>query len=139
MFKKILFATTATPTCDNAAHVAFDLAKKYESELSVFHVYGRPSRGFSTTVTDTRTGEDEQPDADYESWVLEEMKGYYAKQLDDCKTCDMEALIGVPHTEILRAARKKDVDLIVMGAHSRQEDHGATRYRSVVGSTMQRV
>ena len=139
MFKKILFATTATPTCDNAAHVAFDLAKKYESELTVFHVYGRPSRGFSTTVTDTRTGEDEQPDADYESWVLEEMKTYYAKQMAECDRADMEALVGVPHTEILRAARKKDVDLIVMGAHSRQEDPGATRYRSVVGSTMQRV
>jgi nucleotide-binding universal stress UspA family protein len=139
MFNKILFATTATPTCDNAAHVAFDLAKKYDAELTVFHVYGRPSRGFSTTVTDTRTGEDEQPDADYESWVLEEMKNYYAKQLGECKTCGMEALVGVPHTEVLRAARKKDIDLIVMGAHSRQEDQGATRYRSVVGSTMQRV
>ena len=37
MFKKILFATTASPTCDNAAHVAFDLANKYKSDLFVFH------------------------------------------------------------------------------------------------------
>ncbi len=28
MFKKILFATTASSTCDAAANIAFDLAKK---------------------------------------------------------------------------------------------------------------
>jgi hypothetical protein len=29
MFKKILFATTASPVCDNAAKVAFDLELKW--------------------------------------------------------------------------------------------------------------
>ncbi len=139
MFEKILFATTATPTCDNAAHVAFDLAKKYESELSVFHVFGRPSRGFSAIITDSRTGDEDYADADYEEWVKEEIKTYYEKYLKDCGKCEIMTLIGVPHTEILRTARKKDVDLIVMGAHSRQEEPGATRYRAVVGSTMQKV
>ncbi len=139
MFEKILFATTATPTCDNAAHVAFDLAKKYDSELSVFHVFGRPSRGFSALVTDSRTGEEDYADSDYEDWVKEEINTYYEKYLEDCEKCKIMTLIGVPHTEILRTARKKDVDLIVMGAHSRQEEPGATRYRAVVGSTMQKV
>ncbi|GBC62318.1 universal stress protein [Desulfonema ishimotonii] len=139
MFKKILFATTATSTCDNAAHVAFDLAKKYTSELSVLHIFGRPSRGFSTIVTDARTGEDGHADDDYVAWVREEMNQYYEKQMGECGTCEMDARVGVPHTEILRTARKKDTDLIVMGAHSRQEEPGATRYRSVVGSTMQKV
>ncbi len=139
MFDKILFATTATPTCDNAAHVAFDLTKKYNAEMTVFHVYGMPSRGFSTTVTDARTGEEEHADSDYEEWVKEELKNTYSTQLAECKSCQVETRIGVPHTEILRTARKMDADLIVMGAHSRQEDPGATRYRSIVGSTMQRV
>jgi nucleotide-binding universal stress UspA family protein len=31
------------------------------------------------------------------------------------------------------------VDLIIMGAHTRDEDIGASRYRDVVGSTMQKV
>ena len=34
MFKKILFATTATSACDNAAHVAFDLARKKAFDIS---------------------------------------------------------------------------------------------------------
>jgi nucleotide-binding universal stress UspA family protein len=140
MFKKILFATTGTSTCDNAAHVAFDLAKKYQSELTVFHVFGRPSRGFGTTVTDTRSGEESSVDSDYIAWVKEDLKNYYANQIKDCKQgCEIDAVVGVPHTEVLRIARKKDVDLIVMGAHSRQEEPGATRYRAVVGSSMQKV
>ena len=44
MFEKILFATTATSACDHAAHVAFDLAKKYKSEFHLFHVFGLPSQ-----------------------------------------------------------------------------------------------
>ena len=60
MFKKLLFATTASPTCDNAARVAFDLELKWDAKLFVFHVLGIPSRGFSSYVTDVRTGEAEQ-------------------------------------------------------------------------------
>ena len=30
MFKKILFATSGSPACDNAARVAFDMAKRYD-------------------------------------------------------------------------------------------------------------
>lgn len=139
MFKKIMFATTATPACDNAALVAFDLAKKYGAELNVFHVFGLPSRSFSTRVTDTRTGMEDNYDPDYVEWIKDEMRTYYAKHLDKCPDAKFSAVVGVPHTEVLRIARKEDVDLIVMGAHAREEASGATRYRAVVGSTMQRV
>ena len=56
MFKKILFATTASPTCDDAARVAFDLAKKYNATLYAFHVFGIPTRGASPLIYDFRTG-----------------------------------------------------------------------------------
>jgi nucleotide-binding universal stress UspA family protein len=139
MFKKILFATTASPACDNAAKVAFDLELKWDAQLIVYHVLGVPTRGFSPFVTDIRTGETEQVDPDYVDWVKEEMKHTYADLLKDSEQSSLEAVIGVPHREILRKARSDDVDLIVMGAHTREEDIGATRYRSVVGSTMQKV
>ena len=139
MFKKILFATTASPTCDYAAHVAFDLAKKYKSDLYVYHVLGLPTRGFGHFVTDVRTGETESGGPDYVEWVVDEIKNTYAKQLSEFESAIVETLVGVPHTEILRKARKENVDLIVMGAHSREEDKGAMRYRSIVGSTMQKV
>ncbi|MFZ7124579.1 MAG: universal stress protein [Desulfobacterales bacterium] len=139
MFEKILFATTGSPTCDAAANVAFDLAEKYKSNLKVFHVYGYPTRGYSPYVFDVRTGAAENADKDYQSWVLEEMKNTYAKLIEKKKPVDIEARIGVPHTEILREARKFEADLIVMGAHTRDEDVGSSRFRGVVGSTMQQV
>jgi nucleotide-binding universal stress UspA family protein len=139
MFKKILFATTASPTCDNAAKVAFDLELKWDAKLHVFHVLGIPSRGYSPFVTDVRTGELTEPDADYIEWVKEEMKNTYGALLADSDNAVIEATVGVPYREILRKARQEDIDLIIMGSHSRQEDVGATRYRSIAGSTMQKV
>ena len=139
MFTKILFATTASPTCDNAAKVAFDLELKWDAQLTIFHVLGIPTRGYSPFVTDVRTGEREHADPDYIEWVKEEMKNTYGDLLKDTQGVEIEAAVGIPHREILRVARKKDVDLIIMGAHTRQEEIGATRYRDVVGSTMQKV
>ena len=139
MFKKILFATTASPACDNAAKVAFDLELKWDAKLIVFHVLGVPTRGYSPFVTDVRTGETEQIDPDYADWVKEEMRHTYNGLLEDSENSVLEAVIGVPHREILRKARQENVDLIIMGAHTRDEDIGAARYRDVVGSTMQKV
>ena len=138
MFNKILFATTASPTCDNAAMVAFDLELKWNAKLFVFHVLGLPTRGYSPFVTDARTGETESVDPDYLEWVIEEMRNTYDKYLED-SDAEIDAVVGNPHREILRKARAEDADLIIMGAHTRGEDIGATRYRSVVGSTMQKV
>ena len=83
MFKKILFATTASPTCDNAAKVAFDLAMKWDAQLYVFHVLGYPTRGFSPFIVDVRTGEVEEQDPDYTEWVKEEIKNTYDSLLED--------------------------------------------------------
>ncbi len=139
MFKKLLFATTASPTCDNAAKVAFDLELKWDAQLIIFHVLGVPTRGYSPFVTDVRTGEIEEPDPDYVEWVKEEIKNTYAELLAGSENSIIETTVGAPHREILRLARRENVDMIIMGAHSRDEDVGATRYRAIAGSTMQRV
>jgi len=139
MFKKILFATTASPVCDHAARVAFDLELKWNAKLIVFHVMGIPSHGYSPFITDVRTGEEESIDPDYVEWVKEEMRNTYGDLLEDNENAVLETAVGMPHREILRKARKEDVDMIIMGAHTRPEDIGAARYRSVVGSTMQKV
>jgi nucleotide-binding universal stress UspA family protein len=81
----------------------------------------------------------ESQDPDYIEWVKEEMKNTYDSLLKDTEDVVIDATVGLPHTEILRKARKENIDLIVMGAHTRQEDVGATRYRNAVGGTMQKV
>ena len=138
MFKKLLFATTASPVCDNAAKVAFDLEMKWEAKLLILHVMGVPGRSFSLQFTDVRTGQREDINPDYVEWVKEEMNNTYGKLLEDSNASIVTA-IGDPYREILRLARKEDVDMIIMGAHAREEDVGATKHRSVAGSTMRKV
>lgn len=139
MFEKILFATSASPTCDDAARVAFELSRKNRSRLNVFHVFGLPTRGFGLTYRDVKTGEDDSVDDNLVSLVKEEMAQYYEKLAKEHPSCVFETATGEPHTEILRKARKDDASLIIMGAHNRPEDVGAMRHRSIAGATMQKV
>lgn len=141
MFGKILFATTAQPNSDNAAKVAFDLAARNGAHLCLFHVLGLPSRGFSQTVQDLKTGEEAGADEDYSAWVADELKHIYEKLLADMKggSAEIKTAVGIPAVEILRSARKENADIIVMGAHNRETDSSSSRVRAVIGNTMQKV
>lgn len=138
MFAKILLATSATPACDHAARVAFNLAKRYQAEINIFHVLGIPTRGFSQTVLDVKTGESVILDEEYLAWVIEELRTYYQQQLAQAPNHRLRAVAGVPHREILREARDYEADLIVMGGST--SDPNDTLYkRNMVGTTLQRV
>lgn len=142
MFGKILFATTALPNSDNAAKVAFDLAYRNEARLYLLHVLGLPSRGFSQIVRDLKSGEDGHVDADYLAWVEEELDSVYAGQLQKMPAGSVvkKLAVGMPSTEILRFARQENADIIVMGAHNREDgDTASSRVRAIIGNTMRKV
>jgi nucleotide-binding universal stress UspA family protein len=138
MFEKILFATTGSPDCDSAARVAFDMARQYGSKLTLFHVLGIPGKGDSNLVIDTRTGEEVDADAEYLEGVAEELRTTYAKQLEACADYEVEIAVGVPSREVLRIARAKDVDMIVMCARGQATETGFYK-RGVIGATHQKV
>ncbi len=139
MFKKILFATTGTPSCDAAARVAFDLAKRYHATLSAIHVFGVPGRSFSQTVTDIRTGNETDLHDDSLAQTRDELEQMYAEQIKNYKECTFDILAGIPGTEILRTARKKNIDLIVMGARTYQDEIKEATHRHIAGRTLQGV
>jgi nucleotide-binding universal stress UspA family protein len=138
MFKKILFATSATEACDHAARVAFNMAQSYDAQICIFHVLGVPTRGFSQVVMDVKTKEKVVIDDEYIAWVEEEIKVHYSKQLEATRNFEIKVAIGLPHREILRAARELAPDLIVMGG-STGDDEDSVYKKSMVGSTLQRV
>jgi nucleotide-binding universal stress UspA family protein len=138
MFKKILFATSATEASDHAARVAFDMAGRYKAQLNLFHVLGVPTRGFSQVVMDVKTGEKVEIDDEYIAWVAEEIKVHFSKQLETADNFEIRVAVGLPHREILREAREWKPDLIVMGG-STEEDGVSVYKKSIVGSTLQRV
>jgi len=138
MFKKILFATSATEACDHAARVAFNMAQSYDARIFIFHVLGVPTRGFSQVVLDVKTKEKVVLDDEYIAWVEEEIKVHYSKQIETTPNVEIKVAIGLPHREILRAARELAPDLIVMGG-STGDDEDSVYKKSMVGSTLQRV
>ena len=136
MFKKILLATSGAPSTFGAARVAFDMAKRYGAEVVVLNVMGVPTKAFSHVVNDVRTGEEIEVDDEYRSWVEEELKTTFEKQIESVEYSQIVLTTGVPHREILRCARAEDVDMIVMGASS--GDSSVYR-KGYPGSTLQRV
>ena len=139
MFKQILFATNSSPACDAAAKIAFELAEKYEAKLTLLHVFGEPSHGSGAYVTDYVSGEKESVGPDYVEWVKDEMKNYYEALVKKHGEPEYVTVAGIPSTEIRRYARKINADCIIMGAHARQDDPAAERFRGIVGTTMQKV
>ncbi len=138
MFKKILLATTSSPTCKEASNVAFELAKKHGSKLYIFHALGFPTRGFGSFIVDFQTGEHEYYSPESIGKVKDEIEQTFEEQLTGLDNYVIETMAGVPHTEILRLARKQNIDLIIMGPHTKDEK-GAILYRGLLGSTMQEV
>ncbi len=139
MFERVLFATTGSPACDNAAKVAFDLARVHEAHLMMFHVLGLPSHGYSQLVRDVRTGEEEEVSEDYRQWVEEELKNTYELQMQSYGNWSIQLATGRPSREILRAARSNNADIVVLGAHTKDEDVAITKYRAVAGNTLRKV
>ncbi|MBW1866701.1 MAG: universal stress protein [Deltaproteobacteria bacterium] len=138
MFKKILFPTSATQACDHAARVAFNMAERYDAHISIFHVLGVPTRGFSQIVLDVKTKQQVELDEDYTAWVEEDVKTHYARQLERAKDFEIKVCVGYPHREILREARAEKPDLIIMGGSTGDEEDSVYK-KSMVGSTLQRV
>ncbi len=138
MFKKILFATSATEACDHAARVAFDMAQRYNAEIHVFHVLGIPTRGYSQMVVDVTTGEEITLDDNYRDLVREEIRTYYDHQIEKTENWSIDVTTGLPHREILRIARDLKPDIIVMGG-STGASGAYAHQKNVTGSTYQRV
>ncbi len=138
MFKKILFATSATAASDHAARVAFNIAKSYQSNLNIFHVLGVPTRGYSQVVVDVKTKEKVDVDEDYIAWVNEEIKTYYGKYLDENLNYTIDVAVGWPAREILRQAKILKPDLIMIGGSTGDEDETVYK-KSSAGTTLQKV
>lgn len=138
MFKDILFATSATGACDHAARVAFEVARQYGAQLTLLHVLGIPSRGYSQAVRDVKTGETVTVDDEYRAWVVEELRTQHERLLQRHDRVAFETAVGFPHREILRFVRGRHPDLIVMGGSTGASDVSVYK-KTMAGSTLQKV
>jgi len=130
MFKDIIVGVTPTGIDECAVKAAAEFATKFESKLYLTHVAGM-EQGWGSIETLEPSGETEQ--------LKCKMGDMYGKYIDSIPECTVQVVPGIPHNELLRLARKKNTDLIVMGPHTKEYEEKRSKMWGMAGSTLERV
>ena len=131
-FKRILFPTDFSPSAQHALDYAISVALEYESSIILAHVIEDISFNSSFTLTSFPTS------LGYHHGMEERAKDELTKAISPQlkRQINTEEVIarGKPFVEIIRLAKEKNADLIVMATHSQT----GIRH-SHLGSTSERV
>jgi nucleotide-binding universal stress UspA family protein len=140
-YERILYATDYSEDADIALVHAVDLAERHEAELHVFHTLLSRHRYSPTETAEAGRDSDEWGLADDEviDQVTDLIKNRYAARIGNGnKSVSWTVLPGVAFVEIVRYAREKGIDLIVMGTTG-QSDMEAVKYGSTVENVSRRA
>ena len=133
-YKNILFCADFSEDANIAFLHALDLAKKYKAKLHILHV-PHSSYAYCKHIVDEHVHEGApEGEAPYnekvEKKAQEVLKEEYDKKLSGFKNYLWVVKSGSPDVEIIRYAKKNDIDVIVMGALGKSEqdriEHGST-------------
>jgi nucleotide-binding universal stress UspA family protein len=130
MFKDIIVGVTPTGVDACAVEAAVNFAKKFESNLYLVHVAGM-EQGWGSIETLEASGETGKLEA--------RIREMYAPVLEAVPGASVQVVAGIPHNELLRLARKKDTDLVVMGPHTKEYEEKRAQMWGMAGSTLERV
>jgi nucleotide-binding universal stress UspA family protein len=133
-YKNILFCTDLSEDANIAFLHALDLAKKYDAKLHILHI-PHSSYTYLRHVVDEHVPEGAPSGEAFFSEEIvkkaeEALREEYEKKLPDVTNYLFAVGNGKPDVEIIRYAKKNDVDVIVMGALGKSEldriEHGST-------------
>lgn len=132
-YKNMLFCSDFSPGADFAFHAARDLAERYDARLYLIHVVPEADR-----YVEMWGSAEEGPVSVNEAEVMEKarqrLEDRYVHRLGGCCNYEVQVLRGVPIVEIVRFARDREVDFIVMGAAG-----SSSRNKLHFGSTAENV
>jgi len=124
LFKRIMACIDFSQSCKYALQFAIKMAQKHGSKLFAFHMFGVPSSPIYP-----------QGDIESEIYGLKKDLETFCEKIPDTIEHEFEVWEGtLPYLEVLKYARDRDVDLIVMGSHTK--DKGEKWY---VGSAVEQV
>ena len=133
-YKNILFCTDFSEDANIAFLHALDMAKKYDARLHILHV-PHSAYSYSRHIVDEHVPEHSPGgeaffDEEVEKRAKAALEAEYKKRLGDFKNYLFSVKNGSPDVEIIRYAKKNDIDVIVMGALGKSEldriEHGST-------------
>ncbi|MBW1722274.1 MAG: universal stress protein [Deltaproteobacteria bacterium] len=133
-YKNILFATDFSEDANIAFIHALDLAKKHGAKLHILHV-PHSSYTYLRQVVDEHVPEGAEGGETFFNEEVakraeEALMKEYGKRLEGFQNYVMVVKEGAPDVEIIRYAKKNNIDVIVMGALGKSEqeriEHGST-------------
>ena len=133
-YKHILFCTDFSEDANIAFFHALDLAKKYGARLHILHIphssYAYCRHVVDEHVPDGAVGGEAFFNEKIEERAEAALRQEYENRMGDFKDYVFAIRSGAPDMEILRYARKNEIDVIVMGALGKSEqdriEHGST-------------
>lgn len=131
VFKKILFPTDFSVASDYAMSYAISMVKRYKAKFFLLHVVDTTYdiSGFYIPHISAEKLMQEMGDAAEKK--LTNISSAISRRI---KTCEIVVKSGIPHKEILKFAKDKGIDMIIMGTHGKAGlDH------LLFGSTTERV
>lgn len=114
--KRILFPTDFSEGSDLVVPYVADLARKYGAKLYILHVIYDIAKGAGWYVPHMSMDELYK---DMEKSAQKQLEGVGLEQMRG-RDVERTVLTGTPDDEILKFAKDKGIDLIVMGTHGRK-------------------
>ena len=133
-YKNILFCTDFSEDANIAFFHALDLAKKHGAKLHILHV-PHSSYAYCKHIVDEHVPEGAKGgEAFFNEEIAkraeEALRKQYEGKMGDFNNYEFVVLNGSPDVEIIRYAKKNNIDVIVMGALGKAEldrlEHGST-------------
>jgi len=125
-FSNIVLATDFSEPAFCAFDFAMKIARYYNAKLHIFH---------AIPISDDNEFPSQSVIENNIKEAIDRMKKKYGADLKDIVEYSLESWEGMPHVEILKFARWKHADLIIMAHHSKEKDPE----KAVLGSNVIKV